>query len=74
MRRPPLVVVFVALVIIALGETAGATLRVYIERYEPDPAKQSGDTQEVLAPLIAAADAIAGIRARTGRDAPSVVT
>ena len=54
--------------------TAGATLRVYIERYEPDPAKQSGDTQEVLAPLIAAADAIAGIRARTGRDAPSVVT
>ena len=54
--------------------TAGATLRVYIERYEPDPGKQAGDAQEVLAPLIAAADAIAGIRARTGRAAPSVVT
>ena len=54
--------------------TAGSTLRVYIERYEPDPAKQAGDTQAVLAPLIAAADAIAGIRQRTGRDAPSVVT
>ena len=54
--------------------TAGATLRVYIERYEPDPTKQSGDTQEALAPLIAAADTIAGIRERTGRDAPSVVT
>ena len=54
--------------------TAGATLRVYIERYESDPAKQAGDTQEVLASLIAAADAIAGIRKRTGRDAPSVIT
>ena len=54
--------------------TSGATLRVYIERYEPDPAKQAGDTQLVLAKLIAAADAIAGIRARTGRDAPSVIT
>ncbi len=54
--------------------TAGATLRVYIERYEPDPARQSGDTQEVLAPLVAAADTIAGIRERTGRDAPSVMT
>ena len=54
--------------------TAGATLRVYIERYESDPLKLAGDTQKVLAPLIAAADAIAGIRERTGRDAPSVVT
>ena len=54
--------------------TAGATLRVYIERYEPDPARQAGDTQQALARFIAAADAIAGIRARTGRDAPSVIT
>ncbi len=54
--------------------TAGATLRVYIERYEPDPARQDGDTQAVLAGLIAAADEIAGIRTRTGRERPSVVT
>ncbi len=54
--------------------TSGATLRVYIERYEPEPAEQAGDTQQVLARLITAADAIAGIRARTGRDAPSVIT
>ncbi len=54
--------------------TAGATLRVYIERYEPDPAKQGGDTQQVLASLIAAADEIAGIGARTGRERPDVVT
>ena len=54
--------------------TAGATLRVYIERYEPDVAKQDGETQAVLAPLIAIADEVAGIKERTGRDAPSVIT
>jgi len=54
--------------------TAGATLRVYLERYEPDPAKHDLDPQAVLHPLIEAADQIAGIRARTGRAAPSVIT
>ena len=54
--------------------TSGATLRVYIERYEPDPAKHDIDTQQALADLIAAADDIAGIRRHTGRDRPSVIT
>ena len=54
--------------------TVGATLRVYIERYEPDASRQAQDTQAALAPLIAIAEELAGIRARTGRDAPSVVT
>jgi len=54
--------------------TAGATLRVYIERFESDPIRQTGETQKVLGSLIAIADAIAGIRERTGRPAPSVVT
>src|SRR5690606_22072645 len=54
--------------------TSGATLRVYIERYEPDPNKHDIDTQEALADLIAAAEDIAGIRAHTGRTAPSVIT
>ena len=54
--------------------TAGATLRVYIERYEPDVAKQDEDVQAVLAPLIAIAETLAEIRRRTGRDAPSVIT
>ena len=54
--------------------TAGATLRVYLERYEPDPAKHDLDPQAVLRPLIEAADQIAGIRARTERAAPSVIT
>ena len=32
--------------------TSGATLRVYLERYEPDPAGQGEDTQQALADLI----------------------
>lgn len=54
--------------------TSGATLRVYIERFEPDAAKHDVATSEALADLIAAADEIAGIRAKTGRDKPSVIT
>lgn len=54
--------------------TSGATLRVYIERYEPDPARHGLDTQTALADLIKAADDIAGIRSHTGRDKPSVIT
>jgi phosphoglucomutase len=54
--------------------TSGATLRVYIERFEPDPAKHGLETGVALADLVAAADAIAGIRARTGRDRPDVIT
>jgi len=54
--------------------TSGATLRVYVERFEPDPARHDLDTQEALADLIAAADDLAGIRSHTGRDRPSVIT
>jgi phosphoglucomutase len=54
--------------------TEGATLRVYIERFEPDAAKHEIETQSALAGLIAAADELAGIKARTGRERPTVVT
>ncbi|MBY2939827.1 alpha-D-glucose phosphate-specific phosphoglucomutase [Rhizobium leguminosarum] len=54
--------------------TSGATLRVYIERYEPDSTRHNIETQEALADLIAAAESIASIRERTGRDAPTVIT
>ena len=54
--------------------TSGATLRVYIERYEPDASRHDLDTQEALADLIAVAEEIAGIRERTGRSGPSVIT
>ena len=54
--------------------TEGATLRVYLERFEPDPAQHAIETQQALAPLIALADQLAGIRERTGRSAPTVIT
>jgi phosphoglucomutase len=54
--------------------TSGATLRVYLERFEPDPSRHDLPTAEVLAPVAAAAEEIAGIARHTGRSAPSVVT
>ena len=53
--------------------TAGATLRVYVERYEPDPRKHDVPTQTALASAIVAADEIAGIRATLGVE-PSAIT
>ena len=54
--------------------TEGATLRVYLERFEPDPALHGQPTQTAVADLIATAEALAEIKRRTGRDAPSVIT
>ena len=54
--------------------TEGATLRVYLERFEPDAAQHAVETQQALAPLIAFAERLAGIRERTGRAAPTVIT
>jgi phosphoglucomutase len=54
--------------------TEGATLRVYIERFEPDPARHDLETAEALAPLITLADRIAGIEPITGRQRPDVIT
>jgi len=52
--------------------TSGATLRLYVERYESE--KLDLDTQQALADLIGAADDIAGIRSHTGRNKPTVIT
>lgn len=54
--------------------TQGATLRVYLESYEPDVSKQGLDPQDALAPLITLADEVAQIRTLTGRDKPTVIT
>ena len=54
--------------------TAGATLRVYLERYETDPGKHELETQQTLAPLIQIAEELAQIQQFTGRDRPSVIT
>jgi phosphoglucomutase len=54
--------------------TVGATIRVYIERYEPPSGDLKQETQAALADLIALSRDLAGIEARTGRKEPSVVT
>jgi len=54
--------------------TEGATLRVYLESYEPEPARQEQDTQLVMAPLILIANELAQIQTRTGRHQPDVIT
>ena len=54
--------------------TAGATLRVYIERYEAEPSRHGLDPQVALADLITLARNIASIQAHTGRVSPDVIT
>lgn len=54
--------------------TSGATIRVYIERYEPDPSRHDLETQGALADLILAAEELSAIKAQTGRKEPSVIT
>ncbi|MEZ0497938.1 alpha-D-glucose phosphate-specific phosphoglucomutase [Sphingomonas sp. IW22] len=54
--------------------TQGATLRVYLERYVGADGELALETADALAPLIQAADALAGITRHTGMDEPSVIT
>ena len=54
--------------------TQGATLRVYLESYESDPAKHDLEPQQALASLITIAQEIAQITELTGREQPTVIT
>lgn len=54
--------------------TQGATLRVYLDSYQSDPALLQQDTQQALSELIAVAESIARIKEFTGRSAPDVIT
>ena len=54
--------------------TEGATLRVYLERFEPDSRQHELPAQQALAELIRIAEDIAAIRAHCGMQAPSVIT
>jgi phosphoglucomutase len=54
--------------------TSGATLRVYLERFEPDVSRHDVPVAEVLAPVTKAANDISEIIRYTGREAPSVIT
>jgi phosphoglucomutase len=54
--------------------TKGATLRLYLERYEQNESSLGWQTSDALAPLVNIAEKIAKIAEITGRKAPSVVT
>ncbi len=54
--------------------TQGATIRVYIEKYESDFVKQNMDSQEALKELILIAENISKIKELTHLDAPTVIT
>lgn len=54
--------------------TEGATLRIYLEAYEPDVSKHHLDAQEALSELIDIALQLTELKARTGRDNPTVIT
>lgn len=54
--------------------TDGATIRVYLERYEVDSTQHQQPTQEALADLITAIAQIAKIQHYTGCDVPTVIT
>jgi len=54
--------------------SSGATVRMYIEQYEADPAKQGADAQDALAALIKVALETSQLEKFTGRSEPTVIT
>lgn len=54
--------------------TVGATLRIYLERYERDIRNHDQEAQIALAELIDIAEQLCEVKKRTGRDQPDVVT
>ncbi len=54
--------------------TEGATLRIYLERYERDPSRHDVDPQVALEDLISLAEDLCEVKKRTGMTAPTVIT
>lgn len=54
--------------------TEGATLRIYLEAFEPDSSKHHLDAQVALAEMIQIALHISQLREKTGRQEPTVIT
>ncbi len=54
--------------------TEGATIRIYLEAFEPDVANHHLDAQEALQEMIQIALQISDLKARTGRKKPTVIT
>ncbi|KAG6579666.1 Phosphoglucomutase, chloroplastic, partial [Cucurbita argyrosperma subsp. sororia] len=54
--------------------SAGATVRIYIEQFEPDTSKHDVDAQTSLKPLIDLALSLSKLEEFTGREKPTVIT
>ncbi|MGV2482057.1 UNVERIFIED_CONTAM: alpha-D-glucose phosphate-specific phosphoglucomutase, partial [Salmonella enterica subsp. enterica serovar Weltevreden] len=54
--------------------TKGATLRLYLERYETAESSLNWETADALAPLVNLAEKLLRVGELTGRKAPSVIT
>ncbi|OVA00169.1 Alpha-D-phosphohexomutase superfamily [Macleaya cordata] len=54
--------------------SAGATVRIYIEQFEPDVSKHDLDAQIALKPLIDLALSVSKLKEFTGREKPTVIT
>ncbi|MEY4195908.1 MAG: hypothetical protein RLZZ226_2276, partial [Pseudomonadota bacterium] len=54
--------------------TEGATLRIYLERYEPDVSQHQHDPQDALKALIELAERLSEARQRSGMAVPTVIT
>lgn len=54
--------------------TEGATLRIYLERYEPDATQHGHDPQDALKDLIELAEQLGEVKKRSGMAAPTVIT
>jgi phosphoglucomutase len=63
-------------VIFRLSGTAGsgATVRLYLEKYEPDAARTTQKTASVMGDLVAFAAMLSGLEQHTGRTEPTVIT
>ena len=54
--------------------TEGATVRIYLEAFEPNSENHHLDAQVALGAMIAIAEEISQLKQRTGRNAPTVIT
>jgi phosphoglucomutase len=54
--------------------TQGATIRIYLEAFEADTAKHHLDAQDALEEMIQIGLLISDLKARTGREKPTVIT
>ena len=54
--------------------SAGATIRLYVEKYADSKGEYMADVQQALKPIIDAALQVSALQQHTGRDKPTVIT